>query len=139
MTVTRQDELNDASIKQLVDHFYGMVIEDDLIGPVFRRAIGPRLEDWGEHLTTMYRFWSSVMQRSGRYKGNPMAAHMKLKDVQPHFFDRWMQLWDQATVDCFELDLAQQFQMRARNISKSLQLAMFYRPEEQGFRATPAA
>ncbi|WP_115937798.1 group III truncated hemoglobin [Aestuariispira insulae] len=133
-------EANDQSIKRLVDHFYGKVIDDDLLGPIFRRAIGEKLEDWSTHLATMYRFWSSVMQCSGRYKGNPMKAHKDLSGVEPHFFDRWLALWDEATGECCEEELANIYRQKARNIANSLKMAMFYQPGQPfaPIRAVPA-
>jgi truncated hemoglobin YjbI len=46
---------------------------DPVIGPVFNNAV----KDWNEHLRKLYDFWSLVMLTSCRYKGNPMAAHVK--------------------------------------------------------------
>ena len=130
--MTLETDIDDRSIKLLVDHFYGKVIEDALIGPVFRRVIGENLDDWQDHLLTMYRFWSSVMLTSGRYKGNPMAKHMALSDVEPHFFDRWLALWDEATGEVFVEPQAERFRLTARRIAESLKLGMFYRPGAPG-------
>ena len=34
------------------------------------------------------------MLTSGRYKGNPMAAHLKHRDaIRPAMFERWLELW----------------------------------------------
>ena len=65
--------IDDEDLQRLVDRFYAKVREDDLIGPIFNSAIG----DWPEHLRKLGAFWSSVMNCSGRYKGNPMAAHLR--------------------------------------------------------------
>lgn len=134
-----ETEINDQSIKRLVDHFYGKVIEDDLLGPVFKKAIGEDLDDWGDHLATMYRFWSSVMQTTGRYKGNPVKAHMELvDDVEPHFFDRWLTLWCQASEEVFDHDLALAFQKKARSIAQSLSYMMFEKFMPDTLSARPA-
>ena len=138
--MSRETQINDQSIKRLVDHFYGMIIEDDLLGPVFKRAIGEDLDQWGDHLSTMYRFWSSVMQMSGRYKGNPMKAHKELPGVELHFFDRWLELWDRATAECYVEEIAVIYRQKARNIANSLKMAMFYKPGQpfEPIRAVPA-
>ena len=81
--------VDDAMIKTLVHTFYGKVRTDELIGPVFDRVI----KDWDPHLEKMCDFWSSVMLMSGRYKGNPMIAHMRLKMVRPEHFERWLALF----------------------------------------------
>ncbi|WP_259782526.1 group III truncated hemoglobin [Aestuariispira ectoiniformans] len=134
-----ETEINDHSIKRLVDHFYGKVIEDDLLGPVFRNAIGESLDDWGDHLATMYRFWSSVMLTTGRYKGNPVKAHMELVDqVEPHFFEHWLTLWTEASEEVFVPDLAIAFQKKAKSIAQSLSFMMFERFMPDTLSARPA-
>jgi hemoglobin len=80
----------------------------------------------------MCDFWSSVMLTSGRYKGNPMTAHMRLKMVKPEHFERWLFLFrDTARALCAP-EVADLFIARADNIARSLQLGMFYRPGEPG-------
>ena len=83
--------ISEDSIKNLVDTFYRKVRTDEQLGPIFNRAIS----DWGPHLATMYRFWSSVMLSSGHYKGNPVAAHVRLDGMQPHLFERWLKLFSE--------------------------------------------
>ena len=67
------DQITEAGISDLVTRFYAKVRCDLLIGPLFNRTI----DDWDAHLAKLSAFWSSVMLTSGRYKGNPMVAHMK--------------------------------------------------------------
>lgn len=118
-------EIDEAMVHQLVHAFYGRVRADDLIGPIFNRVIG---DNWDTHLARMCDFWSSVMLMSGRYKGNPMTAHMRLKMVRPEHFERWLTLFHQtARAECSD-DVAALFVSRAENIARSLQLGMFFRP-----------
>jgi len=70
--------------------FYARIRADEVLGPIFERTIGA---DWEPHLHKMFDFWSSVMLTSGRYKGQPMLAHMRLKTVRPEHFDRWLTLF----------------------------------------------
>ncbi len=65
--------MTEADLQALVDRFYAKVRADDLLGPLFNRAV----EDWPEHLERLGAFWSSVMLTSGRYKGSPMGAHLR--------------------------------------------------------------
>ena len=77
----------------LVDQFYAKVREDEVLGPIFNGAIA----DWPEHLEKLGAFWSSVMLTSGRYKGSPIASHLKHSGaIRPAMFDRWLQLWRQT-------------------------------------------
>jgi hemoglobin len=55
------------------------VRRDPLLGPVFDRAIGA--DSWPAHRDKMYGFWSSVMLTTGRYKGNPLAVHAMVPDI----------------------------------------------------------
>ncbi len=118
--------VNEEMIVNLVHTFYGKVRTDPLIGPIFERVI----EDWDPHLAKMCDFWSSVMLMSGRYKGNPMIAHMRLKMVRPEHFERWLELFTQTAAEVCPAAAADAFVGRANNIARSLQLGMFYRAEK---------
>jgi hemoglobin len=117
-------ELNDATLNVLVDAFYARVRRDAELGPIFNDAI----EDWPEHLEKLTAFWSSVMLTSGRYKGQPVPAHLKHKArITPELFDRWLALWAQVTDELMTPQAAAALQDRAARIAQSLQLAMFFR------------
>ena len=118
-------EIDEAMIHTLVHAFYGRIRADEVLGPIFARVIG---EDWDPHLAKMCDFWSSVMQMSGRYKGNPMIAHMRLKMVRPEHFERWLALFGETADQICPPDIAAAFRGRAANIARSLQLGMFFRP-----------
>ncbi|MGP1666717.1 MAG: group III truncated hemoglobin [Rhodanobacter sp.] len=92
--------------------------------PVFDSAIA----DWDGHLKKHIAFWSSVMLTSGRYKGNPVAAHMKhLAEITPPMFDRWLALWAEVTADNLPASAATALQVRAARIVESLKLALYFR------------
>jgi hemoglobin len=116
-------DITEPAIMALVDRFYAKARRDPLIGPVFNDAV----EDWDEHLGKLYDFWSSVMLTTGRYKRNPMAAHMKLP-LQPHFFERWLALWQETAGEVFAPEPADAFREKAGRIAESLKLGLFYRP-----------
>ena len=83
-------DIDEEQLKALVELFYARVRADPKLGPVFNDAIA----DWPEHLEKLAAFWSSVMLTSGRYKGNPMIAHLKhVRRITPALFDRWLALW----------------------------------------------
>lgn len=126
--------INEEMIHTLVHAFYARVRQDAVLGPIFARVIG---EDWGPHLAKMCDFWSSVMLMSGRYKGNPMIAHIRLKMVKPEHFARWLDLFQATAQDTCPPDIAAQFSVRALNIARSLQLGMFYRPAPQTIARDP--
>lgn len=117
------EEISETAIAALVDRFYAKARQDPMIGPLFAAAVS----DWDEHLHKLYDFWSSVMLTSGRYKGNPMAAHVK-HAIEPQFFDCWLALWHETSGELFAPPLAAQFRMKAERIAESLKLALFFRP-----------
>jgi len=126
--------ITEPAIAALVARFYGKARQDPTIGPLFNEVVA----DWDEHLRNIADFWSSVMLTTGRYHGNPMAAHLK-HPIRPEFFSRWLELWHETTAELFPAEEAAQFGFKAERIAESLKLALFYRPEAIAFRRTPKA
>jgi hemoglobin len=121
--------LDESGLRQLVDAFYAAVRADDMIGPLFNDAIG----DWPRHLAQLSAFWSSVMLMSGRYKGQPMPAHLKHKSrITPEMFERWLALWRTTTDRLMWPEDARALQDKAARIAESLSLALFFRLEPKG-------
>jgi hemoglobin len=113
--------IDDDTLQRVVARFYERVRADAALGPVFDGAI----HDWPAHLETLSAFWSSVMLTSGRYKGNPMAAHLKHQArITPALFERWLDLWAQATDELLAADAAAAMQAKAARIARSLQYAL---------------
>jgi len=119
-------DLDEEMIRAVVHGFYAKIRADAALGPIFARVIG---EDWDPHLAKMCDFWSSVMLMSGRYKGNPMTAHLRLKSVRPEHFARWLELFGETADATAPPAVAALFRAKAENIARSLQLGMFFRPQ----------
>ncbi|HKS90089.1 MAG TPA: group III truncated hemoglobin [Stellaceae bacterium] len=117
------DSITEPAIVALVDRFYAKARRDSEIGPLFEAAVA----DWDEHLDKLHDFWSSVMLTTGRYKGNPMAAHVK-HPIEKRFFARWLALWRETAEEVFAPEEAARLQDKAERIAESLKLALFYRP-----------
>jgi hemoglobin len=117
--------ISESALAELVHRFYAKARLDPEIGPIFNRAVG----DWDAHLEKLTDFWSSVMLTSGRYKGNPMVAHLRQKTLTPAHFERWLVLFRETAGEVFAPDAAAAVIARAENIGRSLQLALFYRPQ----------
>ena len=117
--------MDEKTFRAVVERFYGLVRQDPDLGPIFNDAIG----NWDHHLALLTDFWHSVMLTSGRYKGNPMAAHWKHAGrITPALFQRWLGLWQQATGELMEPAVAAEMQSKARRIATSLQLGLSHRP-----------
>jgi hemoglobin len=126
--------LSNDAIRHLVDSFYAKVRADPELGAIFERAIPG---DWGPHLATMHDFWSSIMLTSGRYKGNPVAVHLRVEGIEPQLFARWLILFDETCRELFDDDVADAFRAKAERIAESLKLALFYRPDRPWQRSAP--
>ncbi|WP_051332435.1 group III truncated hemoglobin [Cucumibacter marinus] len=131
--------LDEALIDRLVRRFYARVREDADLGPIFARAIG---DDWEPHLLTMVDFWSSITLSTGRYKGRPMPAHFKHRDViRPEHFAIWLRLFETTAHEVCPPDVAEGFVEKAQRIARSLMAGLFYDPAQDRAEAagiTPA-
>ena len=121
---TKIGSISECGINLLVDRFYAKVRVDPVLGPVFERVVRGK---WGPHLETMRNFWSSVMLTSGRYKGAPVPAHLRVKGIEPQMFDRWLRLFGETCDELFENEVAEVFRTKAARIAESLNLALFFR------------
>lgn len=122
-----QGPLTEDAIRRLLDRFYGRVRHDPLLGPVFARAVGTTDADWAPHLARIADFWSSLMLRSGRYHGDPYSVHLRLPELEPAMFDRWLALFGESCAEVFEPDLAAAFRDKAERIARSLRTGLFER------------
>jgi hemoglobin len=112
------DAISEAQIAVLVDTFYARVRQDEILGPVFERMVG---DAWEPHLEKMRAFWSSLTLASGRYKGNPMMAHMMLTPrIGAEHFERWLKLWRQTAAEMFPELAAATFVGKAETMAQRL-------------------
>ncbi len=114
-------------IRRLLELFYDRVRHDAQLGPVFARAVGTTDAEWTPHLARLTDFWSSVMLRSGRYHGDPFSVHLRLPDLEPAMFDRWLALFGESCAEVLEPDAADAFRERAGRIASSLRMGLFER------------
>ena len=112
-------DITDAGIERLVATFYGRAREDDVLGPIFNRAV----DDWDHHITQITDFWSSVMLRTGRYSGRPLNPHLRLP-LEAEHFDRWLALFEQTATELFDAEIAHEFMIRARRIADNFELSI---------------
>jgi hemoglobin len=111
--------IDEAMIERVVRAFYGRARSDALIGPIFESKV----QDWERHMAQMCAFWSSVALMSGRYHGQPMAAHLPLPIDTPHFA-RWLEMFAATARDVCPPAAAAHFLERAHRIAESLQLGI---------------
>ena len=104
-------------ISALVEHFYGKIRQDPLLGPVF----AARIANWDLHLGRMKQFWRSVLHASGEFSGNPMVKHMAIPGLEERHFAHWLGLFYAALRDLEPTsDATRLVGERARMIADSL-------------------
>ena len=109
-------------IHEQVHAFYGKIRKDPALGPIFNRVIAE--EEWPAHLQKMCDFWSSVMLMSGRFKGSPMQAHVRIGDLRPTHFVRWLHLFEQTAHEVCPPEAAALFVEKSQMIGRSLQMGL---------------
>src|SRR5690606_35993487 len=130
--ITAHTGFDEATLERVVRAFYGTARRDPLLGPVFARVA-----DWEAHIARIVDFWSSVVLMSGRYHGNPMAAHLPL-GLEPHHFARWLELFGRtAQAEC-RPEGAELLVDRARRIARSLELGLAVQRDELPPRRAPS-
>jgi hemoglobin len=110
--------LSDAVLECVVRSFYGTAREDPILAPLFAHVA-----DWEAHIATITAFWSSVALMSGRYHGQPMAAHLPLP-LEPTHFIRWLELFEQTVRAVCTPEGAEHLMVRARRIAQSLEMGL---------------
>jgi hemoglobin len=112
--------VDEPMIRGLVHAFYAKVRRHPELGPIFNREI----DDWDAHLAKLCDFWSSVVLMTGRFKGQPMAVHTRLPDIQPAHFARWLELFHETARETCPPEAAALFGAKADQIGESLQLGI---------------
>lgn len=105
-----------AFVGRMVDTFYARIRDDAVLGPIFAAHVA----DWSTHLDRMNRFWRSVLFNSGEFRGNPMAKHVALPELDRDQFERWLALFDATLRDLGSDDARDHVYGRARTIASSL-------------------
>ena len=111
--------LDEAALERLVRAFYERARRDDQIGFLF-----DKVTDWEAHIERITAFWSSVALSTGRYSGQPMAAHAKLP-LAPAHFRRWLALFEQTVREvCTGEAGANHLMAKAERIASSLAMGI---------------
>src|SRR3546814_10890240 len=112
------EKLSEQDINHLIPEFYSRVRADAILGPIFDGAIA----DWPDHLRKLQDFWHSIMFTSGRYKGQPMVAHVRHAETMtsPNF-ERWLSIWRRTTDELPAPNAAATHQFKADRIDESPQ------------------
>ena len=128
------DSVDRESVEKMVRAFYAVIIEDDLVGPYFRKALGDDLrnEKWYEHLNTLNRFWLMMMtgDRHG-YWGDPFPPHAFIGPLYPETFQRWLELFHKVIHQFFVPEIAQKFYKKAEVLAEQFMENLDVNGEEE--------
>jgi hemoglobin len=109
-------------------YVYAAARRDAVLGSAFD-GVG----DWEKHIAKITAFWSSVALMTGRYHGQPLAAHFPL-GLQPPHFVRWLALFEETTREVCTAAGAGHLMEKAHRIARSLELGMAAHRGELPFR-----
>ena len=118
----KKDIENKGDIITLVNKFYTKVINDEIIGHIFKDIAGFTFE---KHIPIMVSFWETLLFGVVSYKGNPMIKHIELNKIVPlqsEHFVKWLSLWEATINENFEGSKASEAISRAKNIAGIMQL-----------------
>ena len=119
----KQIETKD-DIELLVNKFYDKVGRDKTIGFFFNDIANV---NWDTHLPKMYQFWETLLFGNVSYKGNPMAKHFPINEIQAmekHHFEHWLKLWTATIDENFEGEMADTAKTKAGNIANLMAYKM---------------
>ncbi len=94
-----QDITGREDIVIMVEKFYELVKQDDIIGHIFLNKIND--SEWPSHMEKMVNFWMSVLFSDKTYVGNPFSHHRALNIGKEHF-DRWEEILHSSVYDHFK-------------------------------------
>jgi len=106
----------EAEVEALVHSFYARVRQDEVLGPIFES----RVDHWDQHLAHLVDFWSSVLRRTGRFSGNPMAKHAGMTGLTAALFQRWLAVFRENAALQPNQAMAAQACTMAERIAQSL-------------------
>lgn len=118
------DMLDETMIHDVVHGFYDKIRSDELLAPIFNRAILP--EQWPDHLNKMCDFWSATLLRTSRYEGRPLAPHLAIPELGEEHFRRWLTLFQETVARLCPAPVATIFMERALRIAHSFRLAVAF-------------
>lgn len=118
----KPDSVDQESIRQMVDTFYGRVRADDLLGPIFGAALDGV---WPAHMARMVDFWSTLLLGTKSFDGKVFAKHMAMDGITEEHFVRWLALFRLTVTEMFRDPAAGALLGIADRIAGSLQFGFF--------------
>ena len=116
------DTVDRPTVEKLVHEFYARVLQDEVVGPHFVKALGPDINGgkWYGHLSTLKNFWLMMMNGEKNYWGDPLPAHAFLGPLSEEAFERWLALFRQTVDSLFIPEIADKFYTKSEVIAEQL-------------------
>jgi hemoglobin len=114
------DTVDRGKIEEMVRQFYGTVLEDDMLAPIFIKSLGDDLNNgkWYEHLNTLYKFWDLMMTGQRGYGGDPFPPHAFIGPLYREHFERWLELFKATVDELFVPEIADKFYSKADRLAE---------------------
>jgi hemoglobin len=103
-----------------IQAFYSEALQDELLGPVFRETVGSSELEWQNHYQTMVSFWFMALFGKSGYRGNPLAKHTAIPDIDRQHFDRWLQIFERCAIRHWDRETATAFVSHSRVMAQSM-------------------
>lgn len=112
--------LDETMIREVVNRFYALVRNDEIIGPIFKSTV-PNWQ-WQPHLDTIVEFWSSMLLGSRHDNGQPTPKHPALPELTDAQFGRWLALFRFTVNELCPPDIAAALIERSEEVGNSFHL-----------------
>jgi len=111
-------------IQKLVAVFYEHLLQDEEFKHLFLDVAQVNMLD---HLDLLIDFWESVLFQAGKYKRDPLQAHLDVNQkyhygLNDSHFNRWLQVFNETVDSLFEGEKATGAKDRARSIATIIKM-----------------
>lgn len=107
-------------IRQFLDTFYGRLLADPVLAPIFLDVAGIDLRT---HLGHIQAYWEKLLLGRDDYQRHTMNIHRALHGKQALTvadFDRWLDFFSRSMDDCFQGPTAERAKRVARHIADNM-------------------
>ena len=111
-------------VEQFVDSFYAILLEDDILGPIF---IDVAAIDLAVHLPHIKSYWAKLLLGDSRYRRHTMNIHRRLhgrRALQASDFQRWLDTFTGAVDAGWAGPRADRAKRIAATIAENMQRAL---------------
>lgn len=119
-SATEGGETSEAALAAFVHAFYAEARKDELIGPIFSRAVA----NWPGHEKIVADFWSKTLLGTARYSGFPYTVHTQL-GLAPTHFTRWLEILARVAQKQLPEEAARRALDKATHMSRCFQSGLF--------------